>query len=80
MNRREAVRLLGGALVAWPFAGRAQESDRPRRVGVLMLPAEDATFQSYLSAFEQVLQQRGWRIGQNMIIDGRLAKQEACTV
>jgi putative ABC transport system substrate-binding protein len=60
MRRREFLGVLGGATVACPFAAGAQQPERMRRVGVLMLHAEtDPEFQDYLAAFRAELQKFG---------------------
>ena len=77
MRRRSFITLLGGA-AAWPFATRAQQRERMRRIGVL-LPgtAEDTDFQTLIAAFHQGLAQSGWIIGQNVRIDTRWAGVKA---
>ena len=75
MNRRELMLLLfGGAAVAWPLAGHAQQPERVRRVGVLMsLPENDPVSQPRLTAFVQALGRFGWVEGKNIRIDYRFA-------
>jgi hypothetical protein len=50
MRRREFITLIGGAATAWPIGVRGQQTDRPKRVGVLLpAAADDPVFQAYLS-------------------------------
>jgi putative ABC transport system substrate-binding protein len=70
MKRREFIAGLGVA--GWPFPIRAQQSDRSRRIGVLMSGAATETeYQAYLSAFVQALGELGWVEGQNVRLDVR---------
>jgi len=69
MNRRHLITLLGGA-AAWPLAATAQQDGRVRRIGVLMNRAADnPDGQARLAAFQQTLQQLGWREGRNVRFD-----------
>ena len=71
MRRREFITLLGGA-AAWPLAALAQQSERVRRIGVLIpLTANDPEGQARLAAFLQVLKQLGWTDSRNVHIDIR---------
>ena len=72
MRRRDVITLLGGAAAAWPLAARAQQSDRVRRIGVLIpVAADDAEAKARLAAFRQGLRQLGWVDGRNVQIDTR---------
>ena len=78
MQRRNFIRLLGGAAVVWPLAARAQQSDRVRRIGVLLAAtADDPDYQARIAAFQQGLQQLGWSDGRNVHIDTRWATTKA---
>jgi hypothetical protein len=71
MRRREFITLLGGA-AAWSLAARAQQSDKVRRIGVLMGGSgRDPIEQARLAAFLDGLQQLGWTDGRNVRIDTR---------
>jgi putative tryptophan/tyrosine transport system substrate-binding protein len=72
MRRREFITLLGGAIATWPFAVRAQQGDRVRRIAVLMTNAEDdPEGWTRAAAFRQGLRGLGWTEGQNLRIDWR---------
>jgi putative tryptophan/tyrosine transport system substrate-binding protein len=71
MKRREFVAALGGA-AAWPVAARAQQTERVRRLAVLMSTAEgDPESQYYIKSFLQKLQELGWVQGRNVQIEYR---------
>ena len=69
MKRREFITLLGGAAASWPLAGRAQQNELVRRIGVLMTTADDREGQRRLSAFREGLEKRGWAEGKNVSIE-----------
>src|SRR5215467_15440450 len=73
MRRREFMALLGGA-TAWPLSAHAQQARRVPLVGVLM-PFEkgDEEAERRQSAFQNGLEQFGWRNGQNIRIEYRWA-------
>ena len=72
MKRRELIRLLGGAAVAWPLSTRAQQPDRIRRVGVLIgLAEDDPDAKARLGALRQGLQKLGWSERRNIHLEVR---------
>ena len=74
MRRREFITLVGGTAAAWPLAGRAQQGEQVRRVGVLSaLTAHSLERKTRFAAFVQVLQERGWTVGRNLQIEYRWA-------
>jgi ABC-type uncharacterized transport system substrate-binding protein len=74
MRRREFIALLGGGVTAWPLAARAQQTERIRRVGILMpLRESDPESQLRLAAFSQTLRQIGWVEGQTVALEKRFS-------
>jgi putative ABC transport system substrate-binding protein len=73
MRRRDFITLLGGTVVAWPRAARAQQPARAvQRIGVLMAyPEGDSEGQAQIAAFRDGLQKLGWMEGRNIRIDTR---------
>ena len=75
MRRREFVTLLASTTAAtFPFSARAQQSERKRRVGVLMgFPDSDAEAQQRLAAFRTGLKDLGWEEEGNLKLHIRFA-------
>ena len=76
MRRREFIALVGGAVAGWPLVAFAQQSERVRRIAVLVgggSDADDLDTQARIGAFEDGLKQLGWIDGQNLRIDIRAA-------
>jgi putative ABC transport system substrate-binding protein len=71
MIRREFISLLGG-VAAWPLAARAQQTERMRRIGVLLPFAPDHPVgQARIAALLQELPRLGWIEGRSVRIDIR---------
>jgi len=80
MRRREFIKVIAGSTAAWPLAAFAQQSERMRRIGVLVgsgLDADDLDLQARVGAFEDGLKQLGWINGQNVQIDIRAGAGDA---
>ena len=74
IKRRDFITVLGSAAAAWPLAARAQQSDRMRRIAVLVpYGQDDPETKARFAAFRQGLEQLGWSEGRNVRIDYRFA-------
>ena len=77
MRRRQFITLLGG-VAAWPLALQAQQTERVRRIGVLMnLAGSDPEGKARISALVQGLEALGWVEGRNVTIDYRWGAGDA---
>jgi hypothetical protein len=69
VNRRAFITLLGSG-AAWPLAARAQQTERVRRIGVLLAgPENDPVWQGNVTTLREGLARLGWTVGRNLQID-----------
>jgi putative tryptophan/tyrosine transport system substrate-binding protein len=74
MKRRDFVKLFGGAAMAWPSGGLAQQAGGMRRVGVLtQYFATDLAGQQEVSILTTALAKLGWVRNRNLQLDVRWA-------
>ena len=71
MRRREFIGTLAGATIAWPLEGRAQQTHRTRRIGVLMGSTETEPSLTYIATFFARLEELGWSRDHNLRADVR---------
>ena len=69
MRRREFITFLGGAAAAWPFTARAQQVDRMRRIGVLLVSGPEP-----MGPYREALGDLGYFEGRNIQIEVRSAQ------
>ena len=80
IDRRTLIVGLGGA-ATWPLAARAEQGERPRRVGVLQAqPESDADFRSWRMLFAARLRELGWTDGENLQIDYRFGAGDTASM
>jgi putative tryptophan/tyrosine transport system substrate-binding protein len=68
MKRREFITLLGGAVIAWPLAARAQQADRIYRLAFVSANPREAP--QHMALLDE-LRRYGFVEGQNLIVDQR---------
>ena len=71
LKRRELITLLGSVAAAWPFATRAQQPSMPV-IGYLSVRSAESDV-PMLTAFRRGLNDTGYVVGKNVIIETRFA-------
>ncbi len=80
MRRRDFI-VVGGVAATWPLVAVAQQTDRARRIGMILpSAADDSEYQSWVGAFLQALAQLDWTIGRNVRIDIHWATPDSASI
>jgi putative tryptophan/tyrosine transport system substrate-binding protein len=70
MLRRDFIKAISVWAGTWPLGVRAQQSERMRRIGVLMVFSEnDPEARSWAGGFREELARLGWTEGHNIQIN-----------
>ena len=74
MRRRDFIKVFAGSTAFWPIGAQAQQSNRMRRVSVLLgLSESDPETKARVKAFRLGMRDLGWIEGHNIQIDYRFA-------
>ena len=74
MRRRDFMKVVAGSAVSWPLDALAQQSERMRRIGVLLQATKsDLEVKPRLKAFLDGLEQFGWTEGRILQLEYRWA-------
>jgi len=77
MRRREFISLVGGVVVGWPLAARAQQNKNPVRLGFVPIGSPASAYDlSLVEAFRQGLRKVGLIENQNVFLDVAWVKSD----
>jgi putative ABC transport system substrate-binding protein len=78
MRRRDFIKVIASSTMTWPPAARAQQSNRVRRIGLLLpFSADNPELQAELAIFKNGLQEAGWTDGRNARLELRYTDASA---
>jgi putative ABC transport system substrate-binding protein len=69
MKRREFIRLLGGAVVTWPFAAHAQQRAALPVIGFLDPRSSNGSFSGQIDGFRRGLRDIGFVENENVVVE-----------
>jgi putative ABC transport system substrate-binding protein len=76
MRRRDFIKLISGSTIARPVGAWAQQSNAPKRIGMLMGVTETEESHSWVSTFEKAIEELGWIEGRSAHFEIRWASAD----